>query len=72
MQITSENGFEIDGSYEKLWQKQKNMRKKDNFWAISFVKLIILKVVAAPQKCLKTLEFFFELVLGTDTAKCEI
>ena len=40
MQITGENGFEKDGSYEKLWPKQKNMRKKGNFWAISFVKLV--------------------------------
>ena len=40
MQITSENGFEKDGSYEKLRPKQKNMQKKGNFWAISFVKLV--------------------------------
>ena len=40
MQITGENGFEKDGSYEKLWPKQKNMRKTGNFWAISFVKLV--------------------------------
>ena len=40
MQITGENGFEKGGSYDKLWPKQKNMRKKGNFWAISFVKLV--------------------------------
>ena len=40
MQITGENGFEKDGSYEKLQSKQKNMHKKGNFWAISFVKLV--------------------------------
>ena len=40
MQITGENGFEKDGSYEKLRPKQKNMRKNGNFLAIPFVKLI--------------------------------
>ena len=40
MQITGENGLEKDGSYEKLQSKQKNRRKKGNFWAISFVKLV--------------------------------
>ena len=32
----------------------------------------ILKMVATPQKNLKTPEIFFELVLGIDTAVCEI
>ena len=32
MQITGEKGVEKDGSYEKLRPKQKNMRKKGNFW----------------------------------------
>ena len=50
------------------------MQKKGYCWAISFVNKIgrILKGAAAPQKCLKTLEFFFELVLGIDTAVCEM
>ena len=39
------------------------------FWANPFV---ILKVVAALQKNLKTLENYSELVLGIDTAVCEI
>ena len=38
MQITGENDFEKDGSYEKLWPQQNNVQKKDNFRAISFVK----------------------------------
>ena len=40
MQITGENGFEKDGSYENLWPKQRNIRKPGNFWAVSFVKLV--------------------------------
>ena len=40
MQITGENGFEKDASYEKLRPKQKYMRKEGHFWAISFVKLV--------------------------------
>ena len=39
------------------------------FWANS---VVILKVVAPPQKSLKTLEKFFELDLGIETAVCEI
>ena len=38
--ITGENGFEKDGSFEKLWPKSKNIQKKGNFWAISFVKWV--------------------------------
>ena len=51
------------------WQKTEMSIFPLYFWANPFV---ILKVVAALQKNLKTLENYSELVLGIDTAVCEI
>ena len=57
-------------SYDQ--NKQKN-EKKGDFLGYFLCKIgWILKVVAAPQKNLKTLENLFELFLGIDTAVCEI
>ena len=73
MRITGENVFEKDASYEKLRPKQKRYAKKGWFLGNFLCKVgRILEVVAAPQKCLNTLEIVFEWVFGIDTDVCEI
>ena len=57
----------------KVTAKTKKFAKKGKFSGYFLCEIgRILKLVAAPQKSLKTLEIFFELVLGIDTAVCGI
>ena len=58
----------------KSFKAKNKINKKNGQFFDYFICNIgqILKVLAAPQKSNKTIDIFFELILGIDTAVCEI